>query len=51
MVSVAPDDEFGENKKRVAEFFYARLLPKHLALLSSIEAESTAVMDLPDAAF
>ena len=51
MAAAAPADEFGENKRRVAEFFYARILPKHLALLGSIEADSAAVMALPDAAF
>lgn len=51
MAVVAPDDEFGANKRLVAEFFYARLLPKHAALVRSIEASSSAVMDLPDSAF
>lgn len=51
MSAVAPDDEFGTNKRQVAQFFYARLLPKHLALLHSIEADASAVMDLPEAAF
>jgi len=51
MAESAADDEFGENKRHTARFFFARLLPKHLALHASIEAEASAVMALPASAF
>ena len=51
MADSAPDDEWGENKRHTARFFFARLLPKHLALGASIEAEASAVMALPASAF
>ena len=51
MAESAPEDEYGENKRHTARFFFARLLPKHLALGASIEAEASAVMALPAAAF
>ena len=51
MAEKAPADEFGEAKKRTAEFFYARLLPKTLGLEQSIAAEADVLMDFPDQGF
>jgi hypothetical protein len=51
MAAAAPDDEFGNEKRLLAECFFARLLPRHLALAVMIETDSSAVMDFPQAAF
>ena len=51
MAEKAPADVFGEAKKRTAEFFYARLLPKTLGLEQSIAAEADVLMDFPDQGF
>ena len=51
MAQAAPQDDYGDNKRHTARYFFARLLPKHLALLSSIEADADAVMGLPADAF
>lgn len=51
MVEVADDDAFGQAKQQTADFFFARLLPKTLALEQSIYADSSAVMAMHDAAF
>ena len=51
MAGAAPDDEFGAAKVHCAEFYFARLLPKTHGLEASINAESSVVMQLPDAAF
>ncbi len=51
MAGAAPADEFGEAKRRTAEFYYARLLPRTLGLEQSIAADSGAVTGLDTAAF
>ena len=51
MAQQAPADEFGDNKRHTCRYFYARLLPRHLSLAASIDAEADAVMALPAAAF
>lgn len=51
MAQAAPADEYGDNKRHTARYFYARILPKHLALAASIEADADAVMALPAEAF
>jgi hypothetical protein len=51
MASCAPQNEFGDAKRATARYFFARLLPQTLGLEQSIEAESTAVMAMPEALF
>ncbi|MCZ6659370.1 MAG: acyl-CoA dehydrogenase C-terminal domain-containing protein [Gammaproteobacteria bacterium] len=51
MVEVAGDDAFGQAKQQTADFFFARLLPKTLALEQSIYADSSAVMAMNDTTF
>jgi hypothetical protein len=38
MAAIAPADEFGQAKRATAAFYFARLLPRRLALETSIEA-------------
>ncbi len=51
MAAACGDDEFGRAKRQTANFFYARLLPKTLALEASVMAESEAVMGMAESAF
>jgi alkylation response protein AidB-like acyl-CoA dehydrogenase len=51
MADVAPDDDFGVAKRQTAEFYFARLLPRTLALEQGILADASAVMGMPAAAF
>ena len=51
MAQAAPADEYGDNKRHTARYFYARILPKHLSLVASIDADADAVMALPAEAF
>ncbi len=51
MVAAAGDDEFGRAKRRTADFFYARLLPKTLALAAGVRADTDVLMSFEDAAF
>ncbi len=51
MAQVAPDDDFGAAKRTCAAFYFARLLPRTIALEQSINGESSVVMDLPDELF
>jgi len=51
MAQVAGADEFGAAKRACAAFYFARLLPRAAGLAESIASGSSAVMDLPDAAF
>jgi alkylation response protein AidB-like acyl-CoA dehydrogenase len=51
MADAAGDDEFGAAKRQTAEFYFARLLPRTLALEQSIRADAAAVMGMPTAAF
>ena len=45
MATIAPADEFGAAKRHTAEFFFARLLPRALALAAAIDSQSAAIMD------
>ncbi len=45
MAACAPNDDFGQSKKLTARFFFARLLPRTLALEKSIAADTSALMD------
>jgi alkylation response protein AidB-like acyl-CoA dehydrogenase len=51
MADAAPDDAFGAAKRQTAAFFFARLLPRTLALEQSVLADSGVVMGLADEAF
>jgi hypothetical protein len=51
MAHKAGDDGFGKTKRDTAAFFFARLLPRSLALEKSIAADSSVVMATPDASF
>jgi alkylation response protein AidB-like acyl-CoA dehydrogenase len=51
MASVAGDDDLGAGKKACAAFYFARLLPRTLALEAAIRTSAGCVMDLPDEAF
>ena len=47
----ADDDDSGRAKAETARFFYAKLLPKTLALEQSIRGGTASVMAMPDEAF
>lgn len=51
MATIAPSDEFGAAKRHTARFFYARLLPRSLALTAAIDSQSSAIMDMPAESF
>ena len=51
MAAVAGDDAFGRAKRHTADFYYARLLPKTLALEASVRADTDVLMRFEDAAF
>jgi alkylation response protein AidB-like acyl-CoA dehydrogenase len=51
MATVAPEDRFGAAKRHTAKFFFARLLPRSLALSAAIDSPSAAIMDMPAASF
>ncbi len=51
MAAAAPDDGFGTAKRQTAGFFFARLLPRAVALEQSALAASSAVMGLDADAF
>ena len=51
MAQIAPDEPFGEAKRRTAAFFFAKLLPQTAALDHSIRAGSGAVMGMADELF
>ncbi len=51
MAAASRDDAFGRAKRQTADFYFARLLPKTLALEASVRADSRAVMRLDEAAF
>ena len=51
MAGVSGDDEFGRAKRRTADFFYARLLPKTLGLEASVLADTDSLMGFEEAAF
>ncbi len=43
MAALAPDDDFGAAKRQTAEFFFARLLPRTLALEASVCSDQGSV--------
>jgi alkylation response protein AidB-like acyl-CoA dehydrogenase len=51
MATIAPSDEFGAAKHHTAKFFFARLLPRALALTAAIDSQSSAIMDMPAESF
>ena len=51
MAQIAPDEPFGEAKRRTAAFFFAKLLPQTAALDHSIRAGPGAVMGMADELF
>ena len=51
MAGVSGDDDFGRAKRRTADFFYARLLPKTLALEASVRSGPEPLMEFDDADF
>ena len=51
MAGVAGDDDFGRAKRRTADFYFARLLPRTLALEASVLSGAGALMEFEDAAF
>ena len=51
MAGACGEDQFGRAKRQTANFFYARLLPKTLALEASVMADSEVVMGMDRSAF
>ena len=51
MAAAAGDDPFGQAKRQTARFFYARLLPRTLALEASIRSGSQPLMEMEEEAF
>lgn len=51
MAAAAPDNAFGQAKRRTARFFFQKLLPRTEALSRSIKAGSSALMDMPQEQF
>ncbi len=51
MAAAAGNDGFGQAKRHTADFYFARLLPKTLALEASVLADSDTVMGIEDSAF
>jgi alkylation response protein AidB-like acyl-CoA dehydrogenase len=51
MAAVAPEDEFGDAKRAMAQFFFARMLPRTLGLEGSICSSGAAVMTLSEDLF
>ena len=51
MAGACGEDQFGRAKWQTANFFYARLLPKTLALEASVMADSDVVMGMDRSAF
>ena len=51
MAGACGEDQFGRAKRQTANFFYARLLPKTLALEASVMADSEVVMGMDGSAF
>jgi len=51
MASVAPRDAFGDAKRYTATFFFARLLPRALSLVATIDADSSTVTAMPAGSF
>ncbi len=51
MAETAPQDQFGDAKRRCAEFYFARILPRTLALEQTVLAHSSSVMAMDESAF
>ena len=51
MAGACGEGQFGRAKRQTANFFYARLLPKTLALEASVMADSEVVMGMDGSAF
>ena len=51
VAQAASNDDFGDAKRSCASFYFTRLLPRTVALEKSINADSSAVMDLPEELF
>ena len=51
MAAASGSDDFGRAKRQTADFYYARLLPKTLALEASVRGDTAAVMGMDEAAF
>lgn len=51
MAAECGDDDFGRAKRQTADFYYARLLPRTLALEASVRTDPEAVMGLDASAF
>ena len=51
MATAAGDDDFGRAKKECAAFYFARLLPRTLALEAGVLTGSACVMGMPEEAF
>ena len=51
MARIAPDNPFGTTKRRTAAFFFAKLLPKTLALERSIRAGADPLMGMAEEFF
>ena len=51
MAAVAGDDDFGQSKRMLARFYYAKLLPKTTALERSIAAGAESLMAMPETMF
>ena len=51
MAETAPEDQFGDAKRRCAEFYFVRILPRTLALEQTVMAHSSSVMAMDESAF
>ena len=51
MAGASCDDDFGRAKRRTADFFYGRLLPRTLALDASARSDTDALMRFEESAF
>jgi hypothetical protein len=51
MAGAAGDDEFGQSKRLLARFYYAKLLPKTAALERSLAAGAESLMAMPETMF
>ena len=51
MAAASGSDDFGRAKRQTADFYYARLLPKTLALEASVRGDTAAVMGMEEADF
>ncbi|MEW6990214.1 acyl-CoA dehydrogenase C-terminal domain-containing protein [Colwelliaceae bacterium 6441] len=47
----ADDEDFHQSKIHTARYYFARLLPRRISLITSIEAGATPMFDIPDELF